>query len=83
MSHDPSSRAPSLSNHPDEHPQTTTEEPAEEETEVGRSSITSERSRRNQRHVQLHKKRAELLDHLIRSLDAVIFCELAAVYYME
>lgn len=40
-------------------------------------------SRQKQRRNAQNKKRAELLDHLLRSLDIVIYCELATVYYME
>lgn len=41
------------------------------------------RALRKQRRNAQNKKRAELLGHLLRSIDIVIYCELSTVYYME
>ena len=41
------------------------------------------RSRRREQKVLIDRKRAELLDQLIRALDVIVFTELAAVYYLE
>ena len=52
-----------------------------EEAELGDGP--RQRSRRREQKIQLDRKRAELLDQLIRALDVIVFTELAAVYYLE
>ncbi len=84
MSDDPSSSASSLAALLDDRHDDLPTTPPAEETEPGSASGAGhQRSSSRERQGKLNRKRAELLDHLIRSLDAVIFCELVVVYYME
>ncbi len=55
---------------------------AQTEMEVD-DPLARERRRRVEVQLKLNRKRAELLDHLIRTLDIVVFCELSVLYYME
>ena len=41
----------------------------------------ADRRRRNREN--FNKRRGELLDDLIRSIDLLVFAELSAIYYME
>lgn len=56
----------------------------DERQEQVRTPTAAELSERRKKNRQMfNKKRGELLDDLLRSLDILVYAELSAIYYME
>lgn len=73
MSHEASSSSAAVSNH-------SRDDGAAERSPPSAAEVAKKRKKNRE---MFNKKRGELLDDLLRSLDVLIYAELSAIYYME